>query len=324
MTTPIVLDVDTGIDDAMAIMFAVAHPDVVLRAVSCVSGNSSLENVVANTCRILDVVGAPEIPVAAGARRPLLETPRDASLVHGADGLGGLDLPPSRRAVDPDHAVEMLHRVLTAATEPVTVVALAPLTNIALLLRMYPEVSDRIDRIVFMGGSASAGNATAVAEFNIWHDPEAAAIVLSSGIPLTMYGLDVFETIAIDESSVRALAADSGAVAQVLGGLLGFRMQDAVDGESPSSLIGDAGTLCAVVARDLLDLRTCPVRVATDGLTRGQTVVDRRRHVGEDQAHGLATAWPQVEVVLGADAGAVAELFLDTLGCLETARGGSR
>lgn len=321
MPTPVILDADTGVDDAMAVMFAALHPEIDLRAISCVSGNSSLENVVANTCTILDVVEAPNLPVAAGAVRPLLETPRDASSVHGADGMGELDLPASSREIRPEHAVEMLRRVLTDSAEKVTVVALAPMTNLALLLRMYPEAAEKIERIVFMGGSASVGNASAVAEFNIWHDPEAAAIVLDSGVPLTMYGLDVFNRVAVAEPTIRALAADGRAISRVLGGLLGFRVQDFVEGEGPSSLIGDAGALCAVVARNLLDIRTFPVRVATDGLTRGQTVVDRRRHVGEDVVHGLATPWPQVEVVLGADASAVVDLFLETLGCGEAAGG---
>lgn len=314
MPTSVILDVDTGVDDAMAVMVAALHPEIDLRAISCVSGNSSLENVMANTCKILDVVEAPRVPVAAGAVRPLLETPRDASYIHGADGMGELDLPPSSREIRPEHAVEMLRQVLTESAEKVTVVALAPMTNLALLLRMYPQVTEKIERIVFMGGSASVGNASAIAEFNVWHDPEAAAIVLDSGVPLTMYGLDVFNRVAVAEPTIQALAADGRTISRVLGGLLGFRMQDFGGDEGPSSLIGDAGALCAVVAQDLLDIHTFPVRVATDGLTRGQTVVDRRRHVGEDVVHGLATAWPQVAVVLGADTSAVVDLFLDTLG----------
>ncbi|MCP3426777.1 nucleoside hydrolase [Rothia sp. AR01] len=313
MPTPVILDVDTGIDDAMAVMFAARHPEIDLLAISCVTGNTSLENVVANTCKVLDVVGAPEIPVAGGALRPLLAEPRDASFVHGEDGMGGVELPESARRPVPEHAVEMLRRVLTEAEQPVTLVALAPLTNIALLLRMYPHVAGKIGRILFMGGSASVGNATAVAEFNIWHDPEAARIVLNSGVPMTMYGLDVFNTVAVDEATIRRLIAAEGAAARALGGLLGFRMHDVADGEQPSSLIGDAGAVCALVAPHLMQTRRHPVQVSTEGITRGQTVVDRRWRAGEDEVHGLAARWPEIDVVLAADIPAVVELFLDAV-----------
>ena len=312
MRTPIILDVDTGIDDALALMLAVRHPNLDLRAVTCVSGNTSLANVVANTCAVLDLAGAGEVPVAAGARRPLVEHPRDASAVHGADGLANLGLPASHRVVDPRHAVELLREVLTEAEEPVTIVALAPMTNLALLLRMYPEVTERIARVVFMGGSASIGNASPVAEFNVWHDPEAAAIVTDSPLDLTMYGLDVFEQVVVDAGDVARLAETTDPVARAVGHLLGFQGQS----EEPAlRLIGDAGAVCALVAPQLMRTERWPVRVELTGLSRGQTVVDRRTRPGEDRVHAPAGAWPELDVVLGADVPAVVELFLATLGC---------
>lgn len=315
MSHSIILDVDTGIDDAMAIMFAVKHPDVDVRAISCVSGNTGLDNVVANTLKILDVVRAPEIPVAAGATRPLLEEPRDASYVHGADGLGNSTLPTSSRSIMSEHAVEMMRQQLTESPEKLTIVALAPLTNIALLLRMYPEVTDKIERILFMGGSASVGNATAVAEFNIWHDPEAASIVVGSGVPLTMYGLDVFNAVVVEPDEVGRLTASGDLIASTLGALLGFRMES-VDGgpDNAFSRIGDAGAVCSLVARELMQVETLPLQVETAaGYARGQTIVDRRNHAGEDTVHGLARPWPKADVVLGADTEAVVKLFLSTV-----------
>lgn len=313
MAHPVILDVDTGIDDALAIMFAARHPEVDLRAISCVAGNTSLPNVVANTCRVLDVVGAADIPVASGAQRPLLAEPRDASHVHGADGLGGLDLPRSPRQADSVHAVEMMRRVVDESEEPLTVVGLAPMTNIALFLRMYPESAAKIGRILFMGGSASSGNATAVAEFNVWHDPEAAQIVLNSGIPLTMYGLDVFHAVAVDGDSIRQLQGADDAAERALGGLLGHRTGARPEGEGSTSLIGDAGAVCALVAPHLMSSEWLPVQVATEGIARGQTVVDRRGFPGEEGMHGLAKQWPHVEVILEADTAAVADLFLSTI-----------
>src|SRR5699024_4407909 len=187
-----------------------------------------------------------------------------------------------------------------------TIVALAPLTNIALLLRMYPECAERIGRILFMGGSASIGNATPVAEFNIWHDPEAARVVLDSGVPLTMYGLDVFNTVAVGQAEIDTLKASPEQRANTLGRLLDFRSSSDDVAGAGFGLIGDAGAVVALVAEQLMHVETHPVQVElAPGISRGQTVVDRRPQAGEDTQHGLAETWPDVDVVLGADTDAV-------------------
>lgn len=313
----ILLDVDTGVDDAMAIMFAIRHPDIDVRAVTCVDGNVPLPRVLENTCRVLDALGVPQdLPVAAGASRPLIEPPRDAAQAHGADGLGGITLPPSDRPVSDLHAVELLRAQIEASEEPLTLVALAPLTNVALLLRLYPETAARLQGIVLMGGSASIGNATAVAEFNVWHDPEAARIVFESDLSVRMYGLDVFDRVGLDEHAVARLAASTDPLTTALGDLLGFwlRDEDGLPGGSEAARIGDAGAVCSLVAPDLMDIRTLPVRVETAvGPARGQTIVDRRRGPGEDAEHGLADGGKNVQVVLGAREDAVARLFLETV-----------
>lgn len=313
MPTPIVLDVDTGVDDALALMFAVAHPQLELLGVSCVAGNASLERVVDNTLRVLALVGADEVPVAAGADRPLIEPARDAGHVHGADGLAGVQLPEARRAAEPERAVTMLRRLILEHPEPVTLVALAPQTNLALLLRTHPEVIQNLERIVFMGGSASIGNATALAEFNVWHDPEAAAIVLDAGVPLTMYGLDVFNHVAVPEATTAKLAASSDLRASVVGRLLDHRIAGP-DGAHPYlGWIGDAGAVCSIVDPDAFGFARLPVRVELAGYGRGQTVVDRREIPGEDSVHGTADDWAAVDVALEVDAARVANLFLDTV-----------
>ncbi|MDQ4504401.1 nucleoside hydrolase [Sinomonas sp. ASV322] len=316
MKHPIIMDVDTGIDDAMAIMVAALHPDVELKAISCVSGNVSVDKVLANTLKVLDLVGAPEIPVAAGATRPLVEERRDASQVHGASGLGDLELPESARRPAEVHAVELLRREILASAEPVTLVALAPMTNLALLLRTHPEVTENLGRIVFMGGSATVGNATAVAEFNVWHDPEAAHIVLSSGVPLTMYGLDVFNEVAASDRAVRALRASENSLARALADLLGFEIPGPDGSSHAYNLIGDAGAVCAIVAPELFTIEPWPVRVElAPSLSRGQTLVDRRARPGEDAIHDPSrTPWPVADVVLAERRpGSVIELFLRTL-----------
>lgn len=311
MKQHIVMDVDTGIDDAMAIMLAVKHPDIVIHAITCVDGNAPLEKVVDNTCRILDLVDAPDIPVVGGASRPLIESPHYAPWVHGADGLGGLNLPTSDRRAHPGHAVEFLRNLLETAEQPLTVVALAPLTNIALLVRTYPHLREKIEKILFMGGSASVGNATAVAEFNFWHDPEAAAITLSSGIPLTMYGLDVFNEVSITETELQSLRAGHSAVARAVAHLAGHEVaNDGTNSNAPYTLIGDAGAVCLLVAPEHFTCETWPVKVElAPGAGRGQSYVDRRHR----ELRPRSEAWPDVQVAMGVDGKAVADLFLRTV-----------
>lgn len=314
MPTPVILDVDTGVDDALALLFAVAHPELELLGVSCVAGNASLERVIENTLRVLALAGATDVPVAAGAHRPLIEPARDAGHVHGADGLAGVELPPSPRSGEPERAVDFLRRRILEHPAPVTLVALAPQTNLALLLRTHPEVAENLARIVFMGGSASVGNATALAEFNVWHDPEAASIVLGAGVPLTMYGLDVFNHVSVAQEVAAALAASGRPRESAVGRLLDHRIAHP-DGTPGDYLgwIGDAGAVCSIVAPDAFRFETRPVRVELAGYGRGQTVVDRREHPGEDGVHGLASDWATVDVALEVDAERVARLFLDTV-----------
>ena len=313
---PIVLDVDTGVDDACAILFAALHPDLDLRAVTCVDGNAPLADVVRNTLTVLDACGREDVPVAAGAERPLLEERADARHVHGDDGMGDLDWPKSEREPDPRHAVELLRDVLLETAEPVTLVPLAPLTNIALLLRTYPAAARGIRRIVFMGGAAHVGNATASAEFNVFHDPEAAAITLDAcadlGIEMVMYGLDVFYGPRVALDVARDLAAlHTEGPAGLAGRLIAFQCERF---GTDSATIGDAGAVCAVVDPDGLTTERLPVRVELAGTwSRGRTIVDRRDWDGNlaHDPHGQAPA--SLDVALDVDGVRYSQLWLDTV-----------
>jgi inosine-uridine nucleoside N-ribohydrolase len=317
---PVVLDVDTGVDDACALLLAALHPGLDLRAVTCVAGNAPVDQVVRNTLTVLATAGASGVPVARGADRPLLEPARPATHVHGSDGLGDLTWPTSDDLQPaPQHAVELLRDVLLAAAaagERVTLVPLAPLTNIALLLRTYPQVAVGLERIVFMGGSAGAGNATAAAEFNIWHDPDAAAIVLAAcqelDVPVTMYGLDVFYDVDITlEQAAQLRTGRAGGPADLAGRLIEFGCGRR---GGRSATIGDAGAVCAVIDPTGLTTVRRPMRVELAGTwTRGQTVVDARMEAGDldNDPHGVAPTL--VDVALGVDADRYRRLWLDTM-----------
>ncbi len=188
---PIIIDTDPGIDDALALAIALFSDELDVRLITTVAGNVSLENVTQNTLRLLNFFGK-DVPVAMGAAQPLIADFVDASNVHGKTGMEGYDFPePKTELLLKEHAVNAMRRVIMESPEPVTLVPIATLTNIALLFAMYPEVRTNIREIVMMGGSATRGNKGVMSEFNVATDPEAAQMVFQSGLPIVMAGLDV-------------------------------------------------------------------------------------------------------------------------------------
>src|SRR5580700_123527 len=189
--TRVLLDCDPGIDDALAIVFACGHPGLDLAGLTTVSGNVDLGKVTANALSVLELAGQPDVPVVAGSAQPLLRPVADARDVHGESGLGAATLPPARAEAARGHAVDFLIEQIGAAPGEITQVATGPLTNIALAVRREPRLAGWVRDFVIMGGSAGRGNTTPAAEFNIWADPEAAAITFAAGWQVTMVGLDV-------------------------------------------------------------------------------------------------------------------------------------
>lgn len=188
---PIIIDTDPGIDDALALAIALFSEELDVRLITTVAGNVSLEHVTQNTLRLLRLFGK-DVPVAKGAAQPLIAEFVDASNVHGKTGMEGYDFPePGEELLLQEHAVNAMRRVIMESEEPVTLVPIATLTNIALLFAMYPEVKSNIKEIVMMGGSASRGNKGVMSEFNVATDPEAAQMVFQCGLPIVMAGLDV-------------------------------------------------------------------------------------------------------------------------------------
>ncbi|HXN27276.1 MAG TPA: nucleoside hydrolase, partial [Candidatus Acidoferrales bacterium] len=187
----IIIDTDPGIDDAMAIFLALRSPELKVEAITPVAGNVPLELTLPNALRLVEIAGRTDVPVAAGASHPLLRRLATAGHVHGVNGLAGVDFPEPKIKPVRETAPEIIRRIVRESPGEITVVAVGPLTNIALALRADPELASMIPVIAIMGGSLSGGNMTPAAEFNLYVDPEAARIVFDANIPLTMVGLDV-------------------------------------------------------------------------------------------------------------------------------------
>jgi non-specific riboncleoside hydrolase len=201
---PVIIDTDPGIDDAVAIAIALFSEELEVKLITTVAGNVSLDKVTYNTLRLLHFFKK-NVPVAVGASGPLIRGLVDASNVHGKSGMEGYDFEePSYDLILKENAVNAMHRVIMESETPMTLVPIAPLTNIALLIKVYPEVKDKIREIVMMGGSAGRGNKGVLSEFNVAVDPEAAKIVFDSGIPIVMAGLDVgWKALVFPEDSAR-------------------------------------------------------------------------------------------------------------------------
>ncbi|NUR77003.1 MAG: nucleoside hydrolase [Thermoleophilia bacterium] len=272
MSTPIVIDCDPGHDDAIAILLALASPEVELRAVTTVAGNQTLEKTTRNALQVLELAGRSDIPLAAGADAPLRRHLRTAADIHGETGLDGPNLPqPTTRPVDA-HAAELL----ADAIEPgVVLVPTGPLTNIALLLERHPDVRDRLDRIVWMGGAIGLGNSTPAAEFNAFVDPEAAAAVFSSGIPITMIGLDVtHQALFVTEHAARL--RNTGSVGRTVAELADFFLPVYRRFGFSGAPMHDAMAVAHVIDPTLVATLECNVAIETRSqYCDGRTVADR-------------------------------------------------
>jgi pyrimidine-specific ribonucleoside hydrolase len=311
VAVPLVIDTDPGIDDALALLLALASPEVDLRLVTTVHGNVELEQTTENALRVLHLGGRSDVPVAAGAVTSLVHAqPERAGHVHGAAGLGGVELPPSPSSVDPRHAVVALADLLMTTPEPVTVAAIGPLTNIALLLGVFPEAAARIGRLVVMGGSAArGGNVTAAAEFNVWADAEAAQRVLTAGLPTLMVGLDVTLPTVLDASGIDRFRA-AGPVGATAAAILQEYLdnQQVWSGES-GVVVHDALALTEAIVPGTLGTVRRDVVVDTGlGTGRGQTLVDRR---------SVSSSPVAVQVAETVDGPAAVEFLVSRLSSLE-------
>jgi inosine-uridine nucleoside N-ribohydrolase len=304
VTTPILIDCDPGHDDAIALLLALASPELEILGVTTVAGNQTLEKTTANAFRVLEFAGRTEIAVAAGADRPLVRDPFVAAYVHGETGLDGPDLPPPQGTPLDRHAADFLADKIRERDGDVTLVPTGPLTNVALMLALHPDA--RPARIVLMGGAVAEGNVTPAAEFNIWWDPEAAARVFASGIDLTMVGLDVTHKALFTQSHVARL---TGRVGGMVTELLRFydRFHREVYGFDGSP-IHDAVAVAQSMRPDLVEtlLRNVEIDVESE-LCRGRTVVDLWRRTERE---------PNTHVGVDIDADAFLELLVGRINSL--------
>jgi inosine-uridine nucleoside N-ribohydrolase len=268
--TPIVIDCDPGHDDAIAILLALASPEVELRGISVVAGNQTLDKTTRNALKVLELADRTDIPVVVGADAPLERTLRTAANVHGESGLDGPDLPePTTKPVDGD-----VVDVLADWLEPgVVLVPTGPLTNVARLLQRHPRATDRI---VWMGGAIAEGNVTPAAEFNAFVDPEAAALVFESGIDVTMIGLDITHKALFDRNhaeQLRGAGKVGKAVAELADFFLEFHRRRYRFEGAP---IHDAMAVAHVIDPTLVETLQCNISIETESqLCDGRTVVDR-------------------------------------------------
>ena len=306
VSIPVILDCDPGHDDAIALLLALASPEVELLGVTTVHGNQTLAKTTANALRVLDLAGRSDIAVAAGADRPLLRELTVASHVHGDSGLDGPALPAASRAPLDEGAVEFMVRTIAASPEPVTLLPTGPLTNIALLLERTGGAN--VARIVLMGGSIAEGNMTPAAEFNVWADPEAAAAVFGAGIDTTMIGLDVTHR-AVTTPALQERLRTTGATGSFVADLVDFfavfhRETYGWDGAP----IHDAVAAAHVIRPGIVTTIPCNVEVELESdLCRGRTVVDRWRRTDRE---------PNAQVGIDLDTGAFFELLIERIGRL--------
>lgn len=290
MSRRVIVDCDTGIDDALALLYLAAQEDIEIVAAGSVHGNVAADLAAVNALRVLELAGLADVPVAVGAGRPLAQPLATAEVVHGRDGLGNTFRPPPAGSPMAGSAAEQLARLAREQPGEFEVLALGPLTNLALALMLEPRLAQLIPRVVIMGGATHGpGNITPTAEANIWHDPEAAALVLGAPWPVTLVPLDVTqETLLTEPGLARLHRSDAPAARfswQIVQHYLDFHVSLLGRRECP---MHDPLAAILLAHPELADYENAAVCVELGGTSRGATIVDRRP--GADPAGSVAIA----------------------------------
>lgn len=274
MRIPLIIDTDPGIDDAIAILMALGSDKLDVRAITPVAGNKTIDVVCENALKIIELSGK-DVKVARGASKPVNRELETADWVHGETGIGSLVLPTPTKELYNKNAIDTIYEEAVKWEGKLQILAIGPLTNVALAIRKYPELVDLIEKITIMGGAINGGNTTPASEFNIFVDPEAARIVFKSGIPVTMVGLDVTHQALIKEDEIKEIKAygtkQAEAVADLMMYTLNFCKQFGFDG----AVMHDPYAAAVVMDESIIKTKKYYVDVETQGdITRGKTVVD--------------------------------------------------
>lgn len=300
---PVIIDCDTGNDDAIALVLAFASKELDVRAVTVSGGNQTLAKTLRNTKRVLFALGK-HPPVAPGADKPLFRKLEVAADVHGEDGLAGAALQDPPWEEEPVAAWDLMRIVITESPEPVTLIPTGPLTNIAILFRAYPEVKKNIARVSLMGGSIfEGGNRSAAAEFNILVDPEAADIVFKSGVPITMCPLDVTHKALILPEETETLRRHGSKISLMTAGIIDFYFKYYSAQGFAGAPMHDACAVAVTAAPEIFTSRELPILIETRGNeTTGMTLADMRRRSG---------AVPNANVCFNVDRPAFIRMIID-------------
>jgi inosine-uridine nucleoside N-ribohydrolase len=269
----VILDVDPGIDDAIAILLALRSPELKVEALTTVAGNVTVEQGSENALRVLSLARRTDIPVAKGSARPLRKQLLTATYWHGPNGLGGVELPRSDASLDRRHAVDLMIELAHRYPGELTIVATGPLTNVALALRKAPSMRHELSEIIVMGGSTVGGNETAAAEFNFYVDPDAARVVFESGVPVTMVGLNATRQTLLTRQHVRDLDASASCLGRFVAKLGNFSLKTG-DDMTVGMPLHDPLALALAVDKTLAQ-KTLPMRIEIDtrsGLTNGASI----------------------------------------------------
>jgi len=274
----IIIDTDPGTDDALAIFLAINSPELKVEALTPVAGNVPLELTLPNALRLLEIAGRTDIPVAAGAHRPLLRRLITATYFHGQNGLAGIQFPEPTTNPVAETAVQLIRRLVHASPHEIGIIAIGPLTNIATAFREDPELPLLIPNLTIMGGSLSGGNITPAAEFNIYVDPEAAQIVFHSGVPLTMVGLDVTQRAMLREEDIQRMEASKKPEGRAAGKIARASMNTVrKTSQTGGPAMHDSLAVGTFINPSLVTLHDLYVAVETAGtLTAGETVGYRK------------------------------------------------
>ena len=299
-----ILDCDTGHDDAIALMVAARHPSVELLGVTVVAGNQTLDKTLPNTLHVCQHLGI-DVPVYGGMSLPLVRDQDVADDVHGKSGLDGPVFEELSLKAQPEHAVSYLIRTLMASDGDICLVPVGPLTNIAMAMRLEPRIIPKIKKISLMGGAYGLGNATAAAEFNIFADPEAAHIVFSSGVPLVMMGLDLTNTTLADLSIIERMEGLGNKAGKLFGDIMRFTLKSQAVNGLPAGPVHDVTAVVYLIAPEIYETKDMNVQIDLNkGLCYGRTVCDynERNGLPKNATVGLSLDlekfWDIVEDVL--------------------------